>query len=78
MLFQEPGSRVIINVISLAVKPQTPTISATEDQQITLPCHNKVLGYIYKDLTQKWEFNSVLWKDYGLTTSATVSETEPL
>jgi hypothetical protein len=77
MLFQESGSHAIISVISLAVKPQTPTISTRETRQITLHCHSKVLGYIYKDLIQKWEVNGVLWKDYGLT-SATVSENEPL
>lgn len=78
MLFQESGSSAVMNVISLAVKPQTPTVSTRETQQLTLHCHSKVLAYIYRDLTQKWEVNGVLWKDYGLTTSAIVSKTEPL
>jgi hypothetical protein len=55
------------------VKPQTPTISTRETRHITLNCHSEVLGYIYRDLTLKWEVNGKLWKDYGLTTLAAVS-----
>jgi hypothetical protein len=73
IVFQESGSRSIISVASLAVKPQTPTISTRETQHIALNCHGEVLGYIYRDLTLKWECNGQLWKDYGLTTLAAVS-----
>jgi len=76
-VFQESGSRSIISVASLAVKPQTPTISTRETQNITLNCHSEVLGYIYRDLALKWELNGKLWKDYGLTTLATVSGNDP-
>jgi hypothetical protein len=78
MVFQESGSRAVISVTSLAVKPQTPTISTRETRQITLHCHGAVLGHIYRDLTQRWEVNSGLWKDYGLTTLAAVSKNEIL
>jgi hypothetical protein len=73
ILFQQSGSRSIISVASLAVKPQTPTISTRETRHITLNCHSEVLGYIYRDLAQKWEVNGKLWKDYGLTILAVVS-----
>jgi len=77
VVFQESGSHSIISVASLAVKPQTPTISTRETQNITLNCHSEVLGYIYKNLSLKWELNGKLWKDYGLTTLSAVSGNEP-
>jgi len=76
-VFQESGSRSIISVASLAVKPQIPTISTRETQNITLNCHSEVLGYIYSNLSLKWELNGKLWKDYGLTTLAAVSGNDP-
>jgi hypothetical protein len=76
-VFQESESRSIISVASLAVKPQTPTISTRETQHTTLNCHSEVLGYIYRDLALKWELNGKLWKDYGLTTLAAVSGIDP-
>ena len=77
VVFQESGSRSSISVASLAVKPQTPTISTRETQHITLNCHSEVLGDIYRDLALKWELNGKLWKDYRLTTLAAVSGKDP-
>jgi hypothetical protein len=73
ILLQEHGSQTIISVASLAVKPQTPSISTRETRPIQLYCQSELLSYIYKDLTQRWEVNGTLWKDYGFTTLAAVS-----
>jgi hypothetical protein len=75
VLFEKSGSHTVISVITLAVKPHTPTLSTRETWHITLHCHGEVLGYVYRDLSQKWELNGTLWKDYGLTTLTAVSGT---
>lgn len=77
VVFQQSGSHSIISVASLAVKPQTPTISTRETQNITLNCHSEELGYMYTNLSLKWKLNGKLWKDYGLTTLAAVSGNDP-
>ncbi|XP_069687396.1 uncharacterized protein [Periplaneta americana] len=76
MAVQLSGSRTVITVLSLAVKPKKPTISTRETKKITIQCHGEVLSYIYKDLIQKWKVNGVVWKDYGLTTLAAVNTEE--
>ena len=71
---QESSSRVIIGVKSLAVKPLTPTVITRVSQQITLECQGESLSYVYRDLTQRWEINGDVWKDYGYTTLEAVSK----
>ncbi|PSN55984.1 hypothetical protein C0J52_02152 [Blattella germanica] len=75
MALQQSGSRYIISVISLAVKPTVPMISRVS-KQVNLQCQGEVLSYIYKELTQKWELNGEIWKDYGYTTLAAVMTEE--
>jgi hypothetical protein len=55
------------------VKPKTPTISTRETRQIILYCQSELLSYVYRDLTQRWEVNGAVWKDYGFTTLSAVS-----
>lgn len=73
-LLQESQTQTIISVATLAVKPQTPTISTRETRSVRLYCQSELLSYVYRDLTQRWEVNDAVWKDYGLTTLAAVSE----
>ncbi|KAJ9587495.1 hypothetical protein L9F63_028255, partial [Diploptera punctata] len=73
MALQESSSRVTISVVSLAVKPQSPTIITRVSQQIHLDCQSVLLDYVYKDLTQRWEKNNAVWKDYGYTTLTAVT-----
>jgi hypothetical protein len=74
MVVEESGFQAIISVASLAVKPDTPTISTRATRRIQVDCKSELLSYVYRDLNQKWEVNGALWKDYGFTTLAAVSE----
>lgn len=73
---QDPDSvpsKIILDVVSLAVTTTKPSRHARKTKSLALTCNGVSLGYVYADLSQKWEVNGVVWKDYGVTTLQAVS-----
>lgn len=73
--YQKPESipsKVIIDVYSLIVNRSHPTKKIRKGRSLTLRCNGLALSYIYGDLSQKWEINGTVWKNYGITTLETV------
>nr|XP_023023374.1 uncharacterized protein LOC111511578 [Leptinotarsa decemlineata] len=73
MLFRINKKRVVLRVISLAVKSQKYNIETRATHSLTLSCNSVILGYIYSDLSMKLYLNDNVYMDHGTTTLAAVN-----
>lgn len=60
--------KIILDVMSLVVTTTKPSKHARKTRSLSLTCNGVPLSYVYADLSQKWEVNGDVWKDYGVTT----------
>ncbi|CAG2063023.1 unnamed protein product, partial [Timema podura] len=74
VLYRVMGLKSTLRVVTLAVKPRWYTRANRETRAQTLWCNSLTLGYVYDDLSQRWEHNGIVWKDYGITTPAATAE----
>ncbi|KAL0278425.1 UNVERIFIED_CONTAM: hypothetical protein PYX00_000253 [Menopon gallinae] len=75
-VYQKPNSippKVVLDVYSLIVNRTHPTKKVRKGRSLHLRCNGLALSYVYADLSQKWEINGTVWKDYGITTLETVN-----
>lgn len=63
----ESDKSSVLSVTTLVVTSTTPTTTVRHSLSLTLHSNAVVLGHIYGDLSQRWDINGVLWRDYGLT-----------
>nr|CAD7573937.1 unnamed protein product [Timema californicum] len=73
VLYRVMGLKSTLRVVTLAVRPRWYTRANRETRAQILWCNSLTLGYVYDDLSQRWEHNGIVWKDYGITTPAAVS-----
>ena len=69
MINQNPKSsptKIVLDVVSLIVIKNKPTKKIRMGRNTLLKCNGLALTYVYADLSQKWELNGTLWKDYGI------------
>lgn len=59
-------SKIIIEVISLVVKNTKPTKKVRLGKNMTVKSNGLSLSYVYADLSQWWELNGTVWKEYGV------------
>ncbi|CAG9764694.1 unnamed protein product [Ceutorhynchus assimilis] len=73
MVYRINGQRVILKLITLAVRAKTFDVDTRATWSYTLQCHSVILGYVYADLSLKLLQNDKVYLDHGLTTLAAVN-----
>lgn len=73
MVYRINGHRVILKVITLAVRAKNFDIDTRATWSYTLQCHSVILGYVYADLSLKLVLNNATYLNHGLTTLAAVN-----
>lgn len=72
MIYRPQGQRVILKVLTLAVRAKTYDVNTRATWSYTLQCHAVILGYVYADLSLKVTRDNVTYVDRGLTSLAAV------
>lgn len=80
MIYRPNNHRVILKVISLAVRVVSYDVDTRATLAYVLQCHSVILGYVYADLSLTLTVNNVTYLDHGVTTLAAVNahELKPL
>ncbi|XP_076269016.1 LOW QUALITY PROTEIN: uncharacterized protein LOC143201686 [Rhynchophorus ferrugineus] len=73
MVYRINQRRVVLKVITLAVKSRKFDVDTRATWSYTLQCHSVILGYVYTDLSLMLMLNGGTYLDYGTTTLAAVN-----
>uniref|UniRef100_A0AAR5P0K6 Ig-like domain-containing protein n=1 Tax=Dendroctonus ponderosae TaxID=77166 RepID=A0AAR5P0K6_DENPD len=73
MIYRPNNHRVVLKVISLAVRAANYDVDTRATLTYVLQCHSVILGYVYADLSLTLTVNNATYRDHGVTTLAAVN-----